>query len=109
MIARLLRTEPAIVRGLLIAITAIAAAILGREVSTEWVDTVLVIYTYAAPFVAGILIRRAVTPVRSSGPTSGGTFTTNITTNLTPEQASQAIERVMRRTQQRGLYPREGA
>ncbi|MFC9966348.1 hypothetical protein ACFVH4_19135 [Nocardia ignorata] len=52
--------EPAIVRGLLVAITVVAAAILGREVSTEWVDTVLGIYTLVAPLVAGVLIRRKV-------------------------------------------------
>lgn len=63
MIARLFRTEPAVIRGLLIAITAIAAAILGREVSTEWVETVTGLYVLVAPLVAGYLIRRAVTPV----------------------------------------------
>lgn len=65
MITRLLRTEPAVIRGLLVAITAIAAAILGREVSTEWVDTVIGIYVLIAPIVAGVLIRRAVIPVES--------------------------------------------
>lgn len=57
MIARLLRTEPAILRGLLVAITALAAAILGREVSTEWVETVIGLYVIAAPLIAGFLIR----------------------------------------------------
>ena len=55
--------EPALVRSVLVTITAVAAYLLGREVSTEWVETVTTIYALASASVAGAWIRRAVTPV----------------------------------------------
>lgn len=55
--------EPALVRSVLVAITGVAAFVLGREVSTEWVETVLTIYGLLTPIIAGALIRPAVTPV----------------------------------------------
>lgn len=55
--------EPALVRGLLVAITGVIAYLVGHEVDTSWIEAVLTIYTLATPFVAGILIRPAVTPV----------------------------------------------
>jgi hypothetical protein len=61
MITRLLRLEPAVVRGLLIAITAIIAAFVGREVDTAWVDTVLGVYMLLTPIIASLLIRKKVT------------------------------------------------
>ncbi|MGW6698870.1 hypothetical protein [Nocardia sp. NPDC055049] len=63
MITRLLRLEPAVVRGLLVAITAIIAAAIGREVDPGWVDTIMSGYMLAAPLIAGLLIRRKVTSV----------------------------------------------
>ena len=60
MITRLLRMEPAVVRGLLVAISAIIAAVVGHQVNTEWVDTATNLYMLAAPFIAGLLIRRKV-------------------------------------------------
>lgn len=57
MIVRLLRLEPAVVRGLLVAITAIIAAIVGREVDPGWIDTITNTYVLAAPLIAGLLIR----------------------------------------------------
>lgn len=59
------RPEPALVRSVLITITAVAAWWLGREVSTEWVETVTTLYTLLSAGVAGLLIRPVVTPVAS--------------------------------------------
>lgn len=61
MIARI--PEPALVRSTLVAITGVAAFILGRNVSTEWVETLTTLYSLAAPILAGLLIRPVVTPV----------------------------------------------
>ncbi|MFC5789659.1 hypothetical protein ACFPPE_07300 [Agromyces tardus] len=65
MIARI--PEPALFRSVGVAITGIAAFILGRNVSSEWVETLTMLYTLAAPVLAGLLIRPAVTPVLSPG------------------------------------------
>lgn len=54
--------EPALIRSLLVAITGVAAFVLGREVSTEWVETLTMLYTLAAPVLAGLLIRPVVQP-----------------------------------------------
>ena len=44
-------------------ITAIAAYILGRDVSTEWVETATTIYSLIiAPLIAAYLTRRVVSP-----------------------------------------------
>lgn len=55
--------EPALVRSVGVTITAVAAYLLGREVSIEWVETLTTLYALAAPLIAGALIRPAVTPV----------------------------------------------
>lgn len=55
--------EPALVRSVLVTITAVAAYLLGREVSTEWVETATTVYALVSALVAGALIRPAVTPV----------------------------------------------
>ncbi len=55
--------EPALVRSVLVTITAVVAWLLGREVSTEWVDTIIQVYILASALVAGMAIRPAVTPV----------------------------------------------
>lgn len=54
--------EPALVRSVLITITGVAAYLLGREVSSEWVETLTMLYTLAAPVIAGLLIRPVVQP-----------------------------------------------
>ncbi|APE37685.1 hypothetical protein BOX37_31320 [Nocardia mangyaensis] len=59
--------EPALVRSVLVAITGVIAYLLGREVDTAWIESVLVLYGLATPVLAGALIRPAVTPVRRSG------------------------------------------
>lgn len=53
--------EPALVRSVGVTITAVAAYLLGREVSTEWVETVTTIYALLSASLAGLLIRPAVT------------------------------------------------
>lgn len=55
--------EPALVRSVGMVITAVAAYVLGREVSTEWVETVTTIYSLMiAPLIAAYLTRRVVAP-----------------------------------------------
>ncbi|MEU0871661.1 hypothetical protein [Nocardia brasiliensis] len=62
--ARLTRLpEPALVRSVLIAITGVAAWLLGREVDTAWIEAALTLYGLLTPVLAGLLIRLAVTPV----------------------------------------------
>ncbi|WP_280186039.1 MULTISPECIES: hypothetical protein [Nocardia] len=55
--------EPALIRGVLVTITGVIAYFLNKEVNTAWIDAVLTVYTLATPFLAGLLIRPAVTPV----------------------------------------------
>ena len=55
--------EPALIRSVLVAITGVAAFLLGREVDVTWVENVLTVYALLAPLVAGAVIRPAVTPV----------------------------------------------
>lgn len=57
--------EPALVRSVGVAITGVAAYLLGREVSIEWVETLTTLYALASPVIAGALIRPAVTPISS--------------------------------------------
>lgn len=55
--------EPALIRSAGMVVTAVAAYILGREVSTEWVETVTTIYSLViAPMIAAYLTRRVVSP-----------------------------------------------
>ncbi|GAB4588745.1 hypothetical protein [Nocardia sp. IFM 10818] len=60
--------EPALVRGLLVALVGVLAVVLGREIDVAWVDLVVQAYTLASPLLAGLLIRRAVKPVESNLP-----------------------------------------
>lgn len=55
--------EPALVRSTLIAATGILAFILGKNIDVSWVEPVCNFYGFAAPVLAGLLIRRVVTPV----------------------------------------------
>ncbi|MBL1072963.1 hypothetical protein JK358_00980 [Nocardia sp. 2] len=55
--------EPALVRSVLVAVTGVAAYLLGRQVGTDWIEAVLTLYGMLTPVIAGILIRPAVTPV----------------------------------------------
>ncbi|WP_278261154.1 hypothetical protein [Nocardia sp. AG03] len=64
--------EPALVRSVLVAITGVIAYLLGREVDTAWVETLLTLYGLATPVIAGAIIRPAVTPVAAkTGEASG--------------------------------------
>lgn len=60
--------EPALIRGVLVAITGVAAYLLGRQVDTSWVEAVLTLYGLLTPLIAGALIRPVVTPVSKSIP-----------------------------------------
>lgn len=47
-------------------ITAVAAYVLGRDVSTEWVETVTMVYSLIiAPMIAAYLTRRVVSPTQA--------------------------------------------
>ncbi|MFE2994989.1 hypothetical protein ACFXG4_08260 [Nocardia sp. NPDC059246] len=55
--------EPALVRTTLMTITAVAAYILGRQIDTQWVETVTTIYSLVvAPLIAAFLTRKVVKP-----------------------------------------------
>lgn len=55
--------EPALIRSTGMVITAVAAYILGKQVSTEWVETITQVYAlFVAPMIAAWLTRRVVTP-----------------------------------------------
>ncbi|MGW6423503.1 hypothetical protein ACWF82_12570 [Nocardia sp. NPDC055053] len=58
--------EPALIRSVLVAITGVVAFLIGREVDTVWVETLLTLYGLATPVIAGAVIRPAVTPVSGS-------------------------------------------
>jgi hypothetical protein len=47
---------------LLVALTSIAAVILGHSVSTNWIEIPTDIYAGISPLIAGALIHRAVVP-----------------------------------------------
>ncbi|MFI7191487.1 hypothetical protein ACIBQ0_17270 [Nocardia nova] len=55
--------EPALIRSALVAITGIIALIVGHNVDVSWIETVVTVYAAVSPFIAGLLIRPAVTPV----------------------------------------------
>ncbi|MGY0502187.1 hypothetical protein ACWZHB_27175 [Nocardia sp. FBN12] len=58
--------EPALVRSVLVAATGVLAYVLGRQIDSAWVETLLTLYGLATPVIAGALIRPAVTPVSGS-------------------------------------------
>lgn len=45
------------------AVTGVIAFVLGREIDTAWIESVLAIYGLLTPVIAGLLIRPAVTPI----------------------------------------------
>ncbi|MFI8971703.1 hypothetical protein ACIGO9_02370 [Nocardia asteroides] len=55
--------EPALVRSVLVAATGVLAYLLGRQVDTAWIETLLTLYGLATPLIAGAVIRPAVTSV----------------------------------------------
>ena len=55
--------EPALIRSVLVAITGVAAYLLGHSVDTAWIESVLTVYGLLTPLIAGLVIRPAVTPV----------------------------------------------
>lgn len=58
--------EPALVRGFILTITSIIAIVFNINVDLGWIDSVLVIYAALAPMIAGLLIRRKVTPEKTA-------------------------------------------
>ncbi|MFE6923639.1 hypothetical protein ACFVAV_21625 [Nocardia sp. NPDC057663] len=64
--------EPALIRSVLVAVTGVVAFLIGREVDTAWVETLLTLYGLATPVIAGVVIRPAVTPVSGSVGESDG-------------------------------------
>lgn len=60
--------EPALIRSALVAVTAIVAVVIGVNVDTAWIETVVTVYAALSPIVAGFLIRPAVTPVANPVP-----------------------------------------
>ncbi|MGW4634330.1 hypothetical protein [Nocardia sp. NPDC004415] len=58
--------EPALIRSVLVAVTGVIAYLLGREVDTAWVETLLTLYGLATPVIAGAIIRPSVTPVTAT-------------------------------------------
>lgn len=58
--------EPALVRSVLVAITGVAAYLIGHQVNTDWIEAVLTLYGLLTPVIAGVLIRPAVTPVHTA-------------------------------------------
>ncbi|MFD4432601.1 hypothetical protein [Nocardia sp. NPDC058497] len=64
--------EPALIRSILVAVTGVVAFLIGREVDTAWVETLLTLYGLATPVIAGAAIRPAVTPVSGSAGESDG-------------------------------------
>lgn len=66
--------EPALIRSVLVAITAVAAFVVGHAVDVSWIESVVTVYALASSIIAGLLIRPAVTPVanlRGGGETEG--------------------------------------
>lgn len=59
--------EPALIRGVLVAITGVIAYLFGRQIDTSWIDAALTIYSLLTPIIAGVLIRPAVVPVSKLG------------------------------------------
>ncbi|MFI9506940.1 hypothetical protein [Nocardia sp. NPDC052566] len=55
--------EPALVRSVLVAVTGVLAYVLGRQIDTSWIESVLTLYGLLTPVIAGALIRPAVSPV----------------------------------------------
>ncbi|GAA5081582.1 MULTISPECIES: hypothetical protein [Nocardia] len=58
--------EPALIRGLLVAVSAIVAVVAGKAVDTAWVDFATQGYALVSPLLAGLWIRPAVTPVEKA-------------------------------------------
>lgn len=52
--------EPALVRSVLVAITGVIAFIVGHQINTDWIQTVLDLYTVITPLIAGAAIRPVV-------------------------------------------------
>ncbi|MGS2805323.1 hypothetical protein [Nocardia sp. MW-W600-9] len=55
--------EPALVRSILVTVSGVIAFIVGKNIDVSWIEPVMTLYGFAAPLIAGLLIRPAVTPV----------------------------------------------
>lgn len=56
--------EPALIRSVLVTVTAVIAYLVGHQIDVGWIDAALTLYTLVSSVVAGALIRPAVTPVQ---------------------------------------------
>jgi hypothetical protein len=52
--------EPALIRSVLVTVSGVVAFLLGREIDLTWIDFAVTVYGLAAPLLAGILVRSAV-------------------------------------------------
>lgn len=62
-VQRLFKTEPAVVRGGLVFLTTLIAAITKTQIDPGIIDDALLVYTIISPAIAGVLIRPKVTPL----------------------------------------------
>jgi hypothetical protein len=61
-VQRFFKVEPAVIRSTLVGITTVVAVVTGKNVDTAWVEDALFVYAAVSPVIAGLLIRRAVSP-----------------------------------------------
>ena len=54
--------EPAVVRGLIVAVLGLVGTLLGKQFDISWVDEFITVYAVVAPAVLALWIRRHVTP-----------------------------------------------
>lgn len=59
--------EPALIRGVLVTITAVVAFVVGHSFDVAWIDVVVNVYAVVSALVASVLIRQKVTPVVDGG------------------------------------------
>lgn len=60
--------EPALIRSVLVAATAIIAYFVGHQIDVSWVESVVTVYAVFSPIIAGFFIRAAVRPAATSMP-----------------------------------------
>ncbi|QIS05939.1 hypothetical protein F5X71_29770 [Nocardia brasiliensis] len=58
--------EPALIRGFLVALSAIVAVVVGKNVDVAWIDLATQAYTLVSPLIAGLWIRPAVAPFKKA-------------------------------------------
>ncbi|WP_306358861.1 MULTISPECIES: hypothetical protein [unclassified Nocardia] len=105
---RLLTLEPAVVRSILVGISAVVAVAVNRQIDTTWVDTITQLYVLGAPILAGILIRPAVTPNARATEAARATVSFNVST-ASPASAARAVDRLTKRHRSAAEYGRTSA